>query len=416
MGSDADIVGGIIGFIGSVVNSINKNNTVKKIHAANNENLNIIYYEPSDIEAFFSDPEPFSHVLFSGGEENLRLRAAYRVAEIAHHQGFSIVLLHNSNHLMESFFHSKLPKNQLRIINQNNKIYDPFVNLNNTEICDLILSTAPDSINFKTNAKYYIDGLCDYLRKNGVAPYSEKLIKCPHDQLLDLANDKIKNPADATKIVSKIMSGESERANIEAYLNEFQKQSSQILASKQNLAQATNIKQAIQHNQFIMVDVVTNNNHLLINLLSQEINNLITNKQKILLILDEVSINNCKVLNKLIESNDTNLNIFISSKDVFASIFHSDEKSFSSFLGKTSKLIVSQHASSLSCNKWSEAFGNYDRIDISTTAGAHPSGNSFTTTQKNERRVKPEDINRLSNKDVIIMSQSNSFLQRTTIR
>jgi len=425
MGDDS-ILSNIIGVFGAIINNYQTKKAIETIHKMNAANQGITHYLPSQIEAFFDDSEQMANMAFSGGENEYRTRAISRAVECATRQNYSVIILHGSNRLLEQRMRH-LSGNNLIAINPNNPIYDPFIGLTNSEISRMILASTNKGFEIQGQGKYYIDGISDFIRVKKIQPYCNMYITCPHLTLIDKVNDaetKGVIPSNtARNIISQIMQGEIERGNVENFFTGFANQSQNILVTKKDLNRATNIKQASTRNQIIMIDVLSNTNCLLINMLINEVENLLSQGKKVFLVVDNIQLTSSDALQNLNKRSGINCNLVMSSDDVFSS-FGGDDNLFFSFIGKASKLIVFKHASAYSCQKWSDVIGSYDKHEINSAfaqntnyIGRFGMGSTQTASVnvKRENIVKPEEINRMRMDEVYIMSKSSGELAHTTI-
>ena len=100
------------------------------------------------------------------------------------------------------------------------------------------------------------------------------------------------------------------------------------------------------------------------------------------------------------------------------------EDVFSAIIGEVEKTVLFSHSSNISCDKWSRYIGEYEKVDVSHNhnSGWSQSSNwgyntnyGQTETLKKEPKVKPEEINRLSQNEAIIYDHSTGSLLQTVV-
>jgi len=417
----------ILGIFTAIVENQRTKKAIKNIHQQNVANQGIVHYLPSQIEAFFEDTEPLANMAFSGGENKYRCRSISRAVECALCQNYSVIIMHVSNRLLEHHIKGYFGSASTVTIDQNNPIYDPIIGLTNTEISRMILASTTKGGEIHGQGKYYIDGMSDFIRAKKIQPYFDMYIKCPHLVLIDKVNESetkgLITSNTARLIISQIMQGEIEKGNIENFFTQFEIQSRNILATKSNLPGATNILQAARRNQVFMIDILSNTHNLLINMLSNEVENLLSRGKKVFLVLDNIQLQSNEKLQNLEKQSGVNLNLVLSSDDVFSS-FGGDENLFYSFTGKSSKFIILKHTSAFSCQRWADVIGSYDKHEINNSfsqnanyIGRFGMGSTQTANVnvKRENIVKPEEINRMQNDEAYILSRSTGQLAHTMI-
>ncbi|GAP40233.1 hypothetical protein [Flexilinea flocculi] len=417
----------VIGLVNSIINNHSTKTTLQRIDKLNAENQGITYYMPSQIEAFFEDSEQLADMAVSGGDLMYRSRAILGAVRSAYIQNYSVIILHVSNQLLEKLIVNYFSINNVSIINSNNPFYDPFLGLSSAEISRLVLASTSKGYEIKGQGKYYIEGITNFIKANKIQPYCNMYITCPHLTLIDDVNEAEKKGVidrnSAQLIISQIMQGEVERGNIDSFFTEFGNQSRYILTKKSNLNKATNIRNSAQNRRIILLDIVSSTNKLLLNMILNEAEYLVSQGRKVFIVLDNIPIMASDVLQNLEKNSGSKCNLLLSSDDVFAS-FGGNENSFFSFIGKTSKIVIFRHTSAFSCQKWSDAIGTYEKYEISTTYGQNTnytglygvgSTNTASVSAKRENIVKPEAINRMQTNEVYIISKASGELAYTTI-
>lgn len=406
----------VANFLKTVFDSKQSKNEFDRISRENIINRGVVEYVPCPIESFISDSEALNNMVFSGGKNSYRTRAIVRSIDCANAQNHDVVVFHCSNRALENQIVQLYGNSQCIVINPNNPVYDPFIGRTKAEISNLILESTSKGYEIHPSGKYYIDGISDFILALKVDPYVRMYIQCPHGFLIDRVNDdqlkgKISNHQ-ASLIITQIMQGELERGNIEHFFWELHNQSQMIIASRNKVQNAVNIKSAVNQKKIIVIDVVSTTHNLLINMLSNEIRNLISQNRRIFFVIDNLQLHSCEVLQNLSMQSGNNLKLLLSSDDVYSS-FGGDDNQFFSFLGKTSKVIISKHTSAHSSQKWSDFIGPYEKYEINPTYQSNTSmfgpgsSKSNSIILKKEQMVKPEEIQHMSVDSAFIKSSTS---------
>lgn len=418
---------GLAGMLMVGANNRMNRKTLRKIQEANEMNQRIVRYRPSQIEAFIEDTVPVENMLFSGGANDIRVRAMLRAIECACIQGYMVLILHCGNSELEQGLNGYFGANNVCLVNRNNPIYDPFVGISNAEIARLVVSSAPKNNKINSVGRYYLNGISDYIRSNHKSPQCYMFINCPHMTLIDRVNDAESqgriSSNDARMIVSQIMQGEVERGSIENFFHELSLQGSAVLAKKSNAAYAVNLMEATNRQQIFSVDIQSESNALLINLLVNETEAVISQGVKMLIVADSIKIGASEALINYIKRGGNINGAIISSDDAFAE-FGGSDNDFFAFAGKCSKIVISKHSSAYSCQKLSDSIGFYDKQEVSSSYSRNVnyfgrwgagSGQTESISIKRENIVKPEEIQRLSNDEVYILDKYTGELSYTSV-
>ena len=418
---------GLSGLLAAIINRSRTKKALKRIAQENNERQGITRYRPSQIEAFFEQNELIGNMAFSGGLNANRVRAAMQAAAYAYLQGYFILVLHSSDGALENAFGSNFDNRLISIINTGNPVYDPFWDRSTQEISRIVLASTAKGFEIKSNGKYYLDGISDFLAAKGVRPYCRMFITCPHLSLIDKVNDaeatgRITNN-EASKVLTQILQGECERGNIEYFFSSLQAQAGRIIAEKKDLHYAMNIRIAERRKQILVVDLLSSTNILLLNLLMNEVEELLMNGRKVMVIADNIPQSSSNAFQSIVKRSNANCSIVLTSDDVFAT-FNGEDTDFYSFAGKCSKIVLSKHSSAYSCQKWSDFIGSYDKQEVNETYsqnanfighGGLGSSNTVDVRLKRESIVKPEDLQRISVSEAFILDKNSGEIAYTQI-
>jgi hypothetical protein len=140
------------------------------------------------------------------------------------------------------------------------------------------------------------------------------------------------------------------------------------------------------------------------------------------LMIDDIAFVNNDMLKNTVSQKSNHHNIIV-SKDLYA-LTGGKEDIFAAIIGEAEKTVLFSHSSGVSCDKWSKYIGEYDKIDVSQNhnSGWHQSSkwgynsnDGQTETLKRESKVKPEQINRLSQNEAFVYDHTNGSLIQTVI-
>ncbi len=406
-----------MGLLGDIINSIE----VSRVQKSNLINQGITRYKPSQIEAFFEMNEPIENMAFSGGAEVLRARAIVRCMAIAINNQYMPLILHCGDTGLEQFLWSEMG-DRIGFVNPRVPIYDPFLGKDKKEFSRMIFDSATKNYRLKADAKYYVEGVFEYLQSRNALPCLDMFLTCPHMELLNKIGEaekkKIITTEQAGRITSLLIQGKSQLPDIENFFSALEHQGKNIFASAQsvNARRVVNMEIADRYDKALMIDVLMDNNEVLINVILNEVEYMISKGRRILLVLDGISPVASDMLKKFLNRNDSTCSMLLSGEDVF-SLFEGEERSFYSFLGKCSKVVISNHASAYSCDKWSDYIGTYEKQDITISNSSHTGGWGTSTSfrTKRDRIIKPEEIRCMGGMDVCVKSKYSGEIAVTTI-
>ena len=427
MGDIGDAFESPLGLTWALINRHKQKKNLEVIQQKNIDAQGIVYYEPSNIEAFFEYTEPIENIIISGGEEFIRLRALARCMECAYSQGYTPVVLHANNYNLENYLASVFGTTNISYLNGQFPYYDPFIGLTDNEISQIILNSTTENYEIKGLGKYYIDGISAFIRSKKIKPYLWMYITCPHMEFNDKVNDAVDKGLITEdygrRIMSQIVQGEMERGNIENFFAKLRNEGEYIIAKKNTLSNAVSVNSVAALKGAVVFDIRNSSNMLLINIILSEIEMLKNKGEKVFLCLDGIQVTNNQLLKNYMSSSGGQSPICMLSHDAYAD-FLGDDKLFYSVLGKTSKVILSKHISAFSCNKYSEFIGSYDKQEITETYTGNLNliGNfSYGTTSsknisiKRDNKIKPEVILGLNDDEVFIVDNYNGEIAHTTV-
>jgi hypothetical protein len=398
--------------------SITKNNEIPR---------GITEYKPSEIGGFFLPADQIGNVIISGGENIMRSKTIEAISYLAYDKNLPVIILHQDNDELETMMRLIFGKSgSLTIVNRNNPVYEPFAALSDVEISKLIIESAPKEYDIKPNVRYYIDGMIEFLRARKRVPSLSAFQKCPHYELFGKIDRLIaENTITYTvgeAVKSKLMSGQTECFKLESYFIELANQFSQIMSADGTKARYS-LLQTINTSGIVTIDIGSNINKLMVNVLIAQIRIAISKGKRVYLITDELYSEGGDLFANFMKVRSEKCKLAISAKDVYA-LCGGDDKLFHTILGNSEKLVLFCHSSGASALKWVDAIGQYDKTEITkshnrgrtrqnpvrlgenTTYGYNTS-NTTNYNLKREYIIKPEAINRMLPTEVYIVNSVN---------
>ena len=418
------------GLIRNIRSKRNKKRMLKNIAIQNQNSKKIVQYQPSPIEYFFSDTEPLGNIVVSGGSDFIRNRAIIGMINSVVNRGISVVILHIGNQTLENGLTQSLG-GVVEVFNRRTSNYEPLAGLSNAEICRVIQDSATKSTEIRSGGQYYLEGVTEFIRSKNISPYCDMFITCPHLDLFDMLDEaetkgRINNLL-AQRIKTMLMQGQPQRSDVENYFNLLRHQAQGLLATKPNLYKATSLRTVINNGKIGIIDLGSNVNDLLLNLILCDLSSGLKNGKNVVLVLDGISISASEHLDKLIKNSGIGFYTVISSNDVYASL-DADDKLFATVVGKSSKSIILQHISGLSCSKWAETIGYYEKKEISDTytdgknyqsmfsiIPGQMKTSSVSVNLKRDYIVRPEEINHMASDEVYIVDTIKNELAHSVI-
>ena len=419
---------GIVGAQNNAIGSLQSRRALKRIHKENEINRGITNYDVSDIEPFLSESGDIQNVIVSGLNNNIRNRAIVSVISNAYEQGVHTIVIHNGNQLLEQRIVSVFGANETFVVNANYPLYDPIVGLSDSEISRLIIKTAPEDCEISSIGKYYVEGMIDFLRSKGKEPSTISCMSCPHLSLIDNVIDAEKKGKitkdEAKRIIAQIKQGSSERANIENYFSVLKDQAYQLMAKRKYIGDALSLQGAEKKYSISTVDIMSDMNTLLIDVLAYELTILLSKRKKVLVVVDGLQLSSNEKLKNVVLNSGKSFTTVLSSDDLFASLGGNDDIFFS-LAGKAMLVVLCKHSSAYSCQKWSDVIGLYDKQEVSESFSrnsGYGSGYTFGNSQtvkvevQRENVVKPEEINRMQPNETYVINRIIGELAHTVIR
>ena len=417
MSNSNDSGGGcLLWFIDFIFDIINN----RRIRKYNKQSRGLEEYKSITTDILFPSASYSENIIISGGSTNDRLKFSERIISNSFHQDRSMIVLHLANGGLENII---ARNNYGLVISQRNQQFDAFASLDLQEIEQLVLDTCKSKYEIKSAGRYILQAVFEFLSLRNIKPYFMNYANCPFFDLTNKISDKVKDgtitQADGNRLNSLLLMGQAECANIDSFFRDMKAQIDYIAVPIPNNTGGTSVLSAIKNGQSLCIDVRSSSNVMLIELIVNSLTIAMNRGYEFSFFLDDVAIaNNDLLMNALCHK--SNHNNVIVSKDLFALLKGKDE-AFNTLVGEAEKTVLLSHGSHVSCEKWSKYIGEYDKIDVShnTNAGwsqsskwGYNSNQGKTMTDKREYKIKPEQINRLSQDEVFIYdNQTGSLIQ-----
>lgn len=404
---------------------------LQAINQSNEARRGVTEYLPSKIEGFFDVNEPLGNVIVSGGDNSIRCRAVSAAAACVFTKRYPVIVLHCGNSELEREIQNMFaPSPRCVFVNRSNPVYDPLTSLSNSEISQLFVQAGSGIAAIPPGGRYYIEALAEFLRCKGIDPYCKMFFACPHQQLAQAIDSAVAagqlTAQLGQQIKSLIMQGQQYRSAIETFFARLEQQSSHIMCGKSQLNRRLSLFECARKRLVTVVDLSTDTNDILINLVSNEIERLLAAGVPLCLAIDDVSLSSNENMSRLLRSVNSNFWKVISSKD-FYTMTGSNDALFSDITNSAHKVIISSH-SGLCCTKWSSVLGEYDKEEISesfssssryhtffTVFPGQDNSRNLTVSQKREQIVKPEDLVRMASNEVFVINRNANEIAHAVI-
>lgn len=397
----------IMGFLNGVKEVFSIGSTLDRM----NQGIDgVVNYKSCSVENFFESQYGTINTIVSGGSDDIRFKVLRAHIAIAINDGFPVIVLHQGNPYIGSRLRNEFGGVvETNIVDIGSACYDPFYDLDGGAISELVMGAAPKSFDIKHNAKYYIEGVVELLKKSKKKPYFNLLATCPHTTLFDKIDDLVgKNQisdSDGQEIKSKLMIGQSESVKIESYFYTLQTQIQPFLYRTKSREKPVNVRKNISNKELLVINIGNIANELYVNVLIEELKRAIAYGSSAAVVLDSISIVGNDKLKELIMGLSGQVRFTVIGDDVVA-LSGSDEQLFTTLVGRAKKIVVLSHNAGTSAVKWSQVFGEHDKQEQSYSVSKGGSYNSpipfmaspnynkqINYNWKREYIVKPEKNN-----------------------
>ena len=420
----------IMGFLNGVKEVFSIGSTLDRM----NQGIDgVVNYKSCSVENFFESQYGTINTIVSGGADDIRFKVLRAHIAIAINDGFPVIVLHQGNPYIGSRLRNEFGGVvETNIVDIGSACYDPFYDLDGGAISELVMGAAPKNFDIKHNAKYYIEGVVELLKKSKKKPYFNLLATCPHTTLFDKIDDLVgKNQisdSDGQEIKSKLMIGQSESVKIESYFYTLQTQIQPFLYRTKSREKPVNVRKNISNKELLVINIGNIANELYVNVLIEELKRAIAYGSSAAVVLDSISIVGNDKLKELIMGLSGQVRFTVIGDDVVA-LSGSDEQLFTTLVGRAKKIVVLSHNAGTSAVKWSQVFGEHDKQEQSYSVSKGGSYNSpipfmaspnynkqVNYNWKREYIVKPEKIMNLGYGEAFVYSGDINELAHVTFR
>lgn len=394
---------------------------------ANQINRSVNEYQPCSIDAFYEPDRGVYNSIVSGGDNRIRTNAMIAQTICALHNNFPVIILHEGNRELENQMRSNFSSTGRYVeVSSRSPCFEPFYGLNELEISNQVLETAPKDYDIKFNARYYIEGMSQFLKKSGKHLSFKMFSTCPHALLFDKVDDLRMQgsitDSEEQEIKSKLMMGQSENYKLDSYFASLKMEIMPIMYVTKGGHKPVNVISALKKGAILCIDIASVTNKLLINTLIYQLKLALTRGMRYTLLIDSIPVNANEAYAAYLKAPTDKVCKMIATDD-FYSMTGSDEKLFSAVVGESQIIVVMGHTSSNSATKWSEVFGQYDKYEqsYSTSRGssrrtafslfASPNQSRTVNISKNrEFVVKPEMITRMGYGEAYVLTAARGEL------
>jgi hypothetical protein len=406
-----------------IIDSISGHFRNKRIKKQNKLARGVEEHQSIAVGTLFPPQTYKDSIIISGGGQSERLHICEELLRNACNANHPVIILHTANGVLENI----ISRNNFgTLVNASNKVFDAFTSFEFNEIYQAVTDTCKSKYDIKPAGRYILQVAYDLLINRGRKPYFSGFANCPYFQLSDhittrLDEGKITQDI-ADKLNSLLLTGQAECPKIDTFFNDIKSQIDYLSAPDPKKINAVSILSAIKNNKILCIDMRSSTNVMLMELIVNSLIIAMNRGYDFSLMVDDIAFVNNDMLKNTLCQKSNHHNIII-SKDLYA-LTGGKEDIFAAIIGEVEKTVLFSHNSSISCDKWSKYVGEYDKIDISNNnnSGWFQSGRwGFTTnsgqtqTLKREAKVKPEQINRLSQNEAIVFDHTNGSLIQTVI-
>jgi hypothetical protein len=420
MANNNDSGGGCFLWFINWITSIFRNRRIKKY----NQQARVVEeYQSTAVGVLFPSHTYKDSIIISGGGQNERLHICEEILRNAHNANHPVIVLHTANGMMENL----IARNGFgTVVNERNKMFDAFTSFEFNEIFQVVTDTCKSKYDIKPAGRYVLQVAYDLLINKGRKPYFSGFANCPYFKLSDHITTRLNNGAitqdDADKLNSYLLTGQAECPKIDTFFNDMKSQIGYLSATDPASVKAVSILSAIKNKQILGIDMRSSANVMLMELIVNSLVIAMNRGYDFSLMIDDIAFVNNDMLKNTLCQKSNHHNIIV-SKDMYA-LTGGKEDIFAAIIGEAEKIVLFAHSSSISCDKWSKYVGEYDKIDVSYNHNAgwsqsskwgYNSNDGQTETLKRETKVKPEQINRLSQNQAFIYDHTTGSLIQTVI-
>lgn len=346
----------------------------KQISKANINRRGIVEYNPSQIGGFIESDIFNNNVVVSGGTDVLRSEVIVNLCIAATNASIPVIILHQGDTELQRLFRTIYQQHPAYIeVGSRGKYFDPFYQIPVDQISGIIIKTAPKTYNLSGDGAAYLNALTGYLDAKKHLITLKGLSSAPPAKISNLlSNAASKNtltPATVQELQAYLAQGQSEAWRVKTYLSSLYDECVQLLPpDKRSYTDCVSIIHSILNRSVLNLDIISDNNILLLRLISEQLQMLIRRGHKFYLILDNLSIRQDNAIKTLCGLNSANAHCAVVGKDVF-SLCEGNDGLFGMILGSVNKIFLFQHGPGPGAEKWSSAFSKYIKIDTTVNYG-----------------------------------------------
>lgn len=395
--------------------------TKSRAQRVNERNRGISEYKPNSIDAFLQPEFGVGSLTASGGCVAARNSILCAQADCAQQNMVAAVILHEGNHFLEDAVRARFGGSAAYAeVSRARPAFEPVYGLGQLDIANEFIQSATKDYDVKYNARYYLDGVAEFLSRTGKNMSFQMLLTCPHLQIFDKVDDAWRKgkltDAQAQEIKSKLMMGQTENLKLETIFYNLQMELEPILWKKNSGYQPLSIFSAIRDRKLLIFDLLSVNNTMLLNILMFQLRLASARGMQFALLLDGLPVDANEQYADLLKKASTNIALTAVSEDLYAMVGGND-RLFDSLVGNSPLTVVMSHPSGHSAKKWAEVIGQYDAwresYSKSFTSQTNPksfwnsysSGSSTTTSRAREFIVQPEWISRMQPDEAYVISR-----------
>ena len=338
-------------------------------------------------------------IIISGGKPEERVRAMIPIIHKSQQEGVPVIALHTGNRELEKLVsdHSVA----CEFISRTNLYYDAFRAMPVDDIAYLLYETMPED-DASPSAEALIRSLLEILLRTEGKVTFHNLAAFSLPKLMDELN-KLKINGEVTTdefndISRDYMAGSSEIDAVRTFLNKLNRQTDSIFGKA--TSNTCNLKKMLNIKGVITFDIGLGSNDLILSLLVNHLTHLQSIGRDFSILIDGISLSRFPSICDLIRGRT----YAVSNNDFISSLYGGDksgEDLFAEIIGDVNTVVLFNHKSGTSCQKWSEHLGKYHKIkikmNISQTSSFLMGSNTrgITVDESDEPRVRAETISML---------------------
>jgi hypothetical protein len=410
--------GCLLWFIDWIFDIINN----RKIRKYNTQSRGLEEYKSITTDILFPDESVLENIIVSGGDSSERLRFSERIISNSAVHRRSMIILHLGNTGLENIVSSSSGI----VVNKTNKQFDAFTSFQLQEIWQVVSDTSRTKYDIKPAGRYLVQIIYELLKAEKIRPYFANCADFSCTLLSQKINDSLASGLitqdTANNMTSLLMMGQAECAKIDSFFYDMKAQMSHIATSNPSKNGGTSILSAIKKGTSLCIDIGSSANIMLIEMIVNSLTIAMNRGLEFSFFLDDVPIVNNEPLKNILCHKSSHNNIIL-SKDLYALLSGKDDV-FNTITGEAEKTVLLSHGSHKSCEQWAKYIGEYDKIDVQhnssggwsqSSSWGYSSNQGKTMTDKREYKVKPEQINRLSQNEVVIYDNKTGSLIQTKV-